>query len=33
MWGLETVYRNGKIVGYLRRAEYAYTLDCNVGHV
>ncbi|XP_058806146.1 sarcosine dehydrogenase, mitochondrial [Phymastichus coffea] len=32
MWGLETVYRNGEIVGYLRRAEYAHTLGYSIGH-
>ncbi|XP_058809541.1 sarcosine dehydrogenase, mitochondrial-like isoform X2 [Phymastichus coffea] len=32
MWGLETVYRNGEIVGYLTRAEYAHTFGYSIGH-
>ncbi|XP_062140877.1 sarcosine dehydrogenase, mitochondrial [Drosophila sulfurigaster albostrigata] len=31
IWGLEGVYRNGKPVGVLRRAEYAYTLGKSLG--
>ncbi|OXU31337.1 hypothetical protein TSAR_012682 [Trichomalopsis sarcophagae] len=31
MWGLETVYRNSEIVGYLRRAEYAHTFGYSIG--
>ncbi|KAJ8681464.1 hypothetical protein QAD02_017251 [Eretmocerus hayati] len=31
MWGLETIFRNGEICGYLRRAEYAHTLGYNIG--
>ncbi|CAB0037881.1 unnamed protein product [Trichogramma brassicae] len=32
MWGLETVYRDGEIVGYLRRAEYAHYFGYSIGH-
>lgn len=32
MWGLETVYRNGQLVGYVRRAEYGYTCGNSIGH-
>lgn len=31
LWGLETVYRNGEIVGHLRRGEWAHTLNCAIG--
>lgn len=31
VWGLEAVYRNGEIVGHLRRGEWAYTLNCALG--
>ena len=31
IWGLEGVYRNGKPVGFLRRAEYAYYLGKPLG--
>lgn len=31
VWGLEAVYRNGEIVGHLRRGEWAYTLNCAIG--
>ncbi|KAG5682277.1 hypothetical protein PVAND_011640 [Polypedilum vanderplanki] len=31
LWGLEAVYRNNKIVGHLRRGEFAYILDCSLG--
>ncbi|XP_015606904.1 sarcosine dehydrogenase, mitochondrial [Cephus cinctus] len=31
LWGLETVYRDGQIVGYLRRGEYAYALEKSIG--
>lgn len=32
MWGMETVYRDGQLVGYVRRAEYGYTFDNSIGH-
>lgn len=31
VWGLEAVYRNGVIVGHLRRGDWAYTLNCALG--
>ncbi|XP_051158865.1 sarcosine dehydrogenase, mitochondrial [Leptopilina boulardi] len=31
VWGLETIYRNGIVVGYLRQGDYAYTLDKSIG--
>ena len=30
--GLEAIYRNGKIVGFIRRAEYAYALDAPLAY-
>ncbi|XP_055711503.1 sarcosine dehydrogenase, mitochondrial [Phlebotomus papatasi] len=31
IWGLETIYRDGEIVGHLRRGEYGYTLQKPIG--
>lgn len=31
LWGYETIWRNGEKVGYLRRGDYAFTLDRNIG--
>jgi sarcosine dehydrogenase len=31
VWGLEAVYRNGVVVGHLRRGEYGYTLQKPIG--
>lgn len=31
LFGLETVYRDGEIVGHLRRGDWAYTLNCAIG--
>ncbi|XP_055839450.1 sarcosine dehydrogenase, mitochondrial [Episyrphus balteatus] len=31
IWGLEGVYRNGEPIGFLRRAEYAYSLKKSLG--
>lgn len=31
IWGLEGVYRNGNAVGYLRRAEFGYTINKPIG--
>ena len=31
MYGLETIWRDGVIVGYLRRAEYGYNLEKSIG--
>nr|CAG4640629.1 EOG090X014D [Eulimnadia texana] len=32
LWGLETIWRNGEAVGYLRRADYAFTLGKSIGY-
>lgn len=29
--GYETIWRDDAVVGYLRRGEYAYSLDCSIG--
>lgn len=29
--GFETIWRDDSIVGFLRRAEYGYSLDCSIG--
>lgn len=31
LWGLETIWRNDTVVGYLRRGEYGYSLGCSIG--
>lgn len=31
IWGLEGVYRNGEPVGYLRRAEFGYSINKPIG--
>lgn len=31
LWGLEIVYREGEIVGHIRRGEYGYTLQKPIG--
>ncbi|XP_065339541.1 sarcosine dehydrogenase, mitochondrial [Cloeon dipterum] len=31
VWGLEAVYRDGVVVGYLRRGEFGFTLNASVG--
>ncbi|XP_041973675.1 sarcosine dehydrogenase, mitochondrial [Aricia agestis] len=31
LFGQEAIYRNGEPVGYLRRGDYAYHLDCPIG--
>ncbi|XP_014477949.1 PREDICTED: sarcosine dehydrogenase, mitochondrial isoform X2 [Dinoponera quadriceps] len=31
LWGMESVYRNNQLVGYLRRAERGYTFKSNIG--
>ncbi|XP_011689604.1 PREDICTED: sarcosine dehydrogenase, mitochondrial [Wasmannia auropunctata] len=31
LWGMESVYRNDQLVGYLRRAEQGYTFKKNIG--
>ncbi|XP_057326480.1 sarcosine dehydrogenase, mitochondrial [Microplitis mediator] len=32
LWGLEAIYRDNKLVGYLRRAEYSYIYNNSIGH-
>ncbi|KAG7197764.1 hypothetical protein KM043_001583 [Ampulex compressa] len=32
MWGMEAIYRDDRLVGYLRRAERGYSLGAIVGH-
>ncbi|KAJ4441684.1 hypothetical protein ANN_11542, partial [Periplaneta americana] len=31
VWGFEAILRDDKVVGYLRRGEYAYGLGCSIG--
>lgn len=31
LWGLEAVYRNGELVGHLRRGDYGFTLQAPIG--
>lgn len=31
LWGLEPIFRDSKLVGYLRRGEYGYSLGSSVG--
>jgi sarcosine dehydrogenase len=31
VWGLEAIYRDGEVVGHLRRGEYGYTLQKPIG--
>ncbi|XP_074108249.1 sarcosine dehydrogenase, mitochondrial-like [Cotesia typhae] len=31
LWGLEAIYRDDKLVGYLRRAEYSYVYSNSIG--
>ncbi|XP_014291636.1 sarcosine dehydrogenase, mitochondrial [Halyomorpha halys] len=30
LYGMETIWRNGEIVGYLRRGEYGFSLGCSI---
>lgn len=32
LWGLEAIYRNGAVVGFVRRADYAFTLNKTIVH-
>ena len=32
MVGLETIYRDGKPAGFLRRAEYGYAIDSTISY-
>lgn len=31
IWGLECIYRNGEIVGFVKRGEFGYTIDKSIG--
>lgn len=31
LFGHETIWRDDQIVGFLRRGEYAFSLDCSIG--
>ncbi|GLH06647.1 uncharacterized protein GBIM_12121 [Gryllus bimaculatus] len=31
VWGLETVWKDGNVVGYLRRGDYGYALGASIG--
>lgn len=31
LFGYETIWRDDQIVGFLRRGEYAFNLDCSIG--
>lgn len=31
LWGMESVYRNNQLVGYLRRGEHGYTFKSSIG--
>lgn len=31
LYGLETIWRDDRAVGFLRRGEYGYSLDCSIG--
>ena len=31
VWGLETVWRDGEVVGYLRRGDFGFTLNKSIG--
>ncbi|XP_034934422.1 sarcosine dehydrogenase, mitochondrial [Chelonus insularis] len=32
LWGLEAIYRDNEIVGYLRRGEFSYVFNNSIGH-
>ncbi len=32
LWGLETIWRNDRVVGYLRRADYGFTTGSSIGY-
>jgi hypothetical protein len=31
IWGLEAIWRDDQVVGYLRRGEYGYALGASIG--
>lgn len=32
LWGLEAIWRNDKVVGYLRRADYGFSTKRSIGY-
>lgn len=32
LWGLEAIWRDDKVVGYLRRAGYGFSVDSSIGY-
>nr|CAG4641459.1 EOG090X014D [Eurycercus lamellatus] len=32
LWGLEAIWRNDQVVGYLRRADYGFTVGSSIGY-
>ena len=32
LWGLEAIWRDDRVVGFLRRAEYGFTLKKSLGY-
>ncbi|XP_066993512.2 sarcosine dehydrogenase, mitochondrial isoform X2 [Anabrus simplex] len=32
VWGLETIWKDGNVVGYLRRGDYGFALGSSIGH-
>lgn len=32
MWGLEAIYHNGVVVGFVRRADFAFTIQKSIVH-
>ena len=32
LWGLEAIWRDDQVVGFLRRADYAFTLNKSIGY-
>lgn len=31
LYGYETIWRDDRIVGFLRRGDYGFSLDCSIG--
>ncbi|XP_046441775.1 sarcosine dehydrogenase, mitochondrial-like isoform X2 [Daphnia pulex] len=32
LWGMEAIWRNDQVVGYLRRADYGFSVGCSIGY-
>lgn len=32
LWGLESIWRNDKVVGYLRRADFGFSVGSSIGY-